>query len=418
MLSLDLETAIFFGEAIAIGLLVGIERYKDKNQEEKRTAGVRTFTGICFLGALSALIDQPLLTGLTFAAVATLLTAGYMRDPSESIGLTTEVAALVTFWLGFVLRRHETLAISAAIVMVILLASKRGLHDFVAETISEAEFYDTLKFLAVVFVVFPLLPNKNIDPWDFFNPAKVWGLIILVSTISYFGYILIRVLGPRQGLMASSLLGGLVSTTAVTMSLAERAQKSSGSSRLFGVMAVTANAMQFPRLLALIWVADRSLGSFLAPVLPAMFVAGLAGTWLWSRGSQGDEGAGPVDLPLTNPYSLMPALKFGLFFVSVFLISKLATNWLGESGIYWISAISGMASAGAATLSIANLSSGGTLSTASAALAVLLAVGVNALVKWILAVVHGSRQFSYWLGGGLATMLITGIAIVLALRAF
>ena len=147
-----------FGEALAIGLLIGSERYKGKS-EDPQAAGVRTFAVISLLGATSALIGQPALTLLSFAALAMFMGLGYYRS-HQSYGLTTEMTALLTFWLGYLMGDYEVLAISTGIVVVILLASKETLHQFVRETVSEREFFDTLKFLAVVFGVLPLLPTR------------------------------------------------------------------------------------------------------------------------------------------------------------------------------------------------------------------------------------------------------------------
>jgi uncharacterized membrane protein (DUF4010 family) len=338
-----LDIAVFrpVAEALAIGMLVGVERYRDRGPEGEGVAGVRTFALLGLLGGICGLLVQPLFTLVTFAALAALLWAGFQRRPPQYAGLTTEVAALLVFWLGYLLHSYEVLAISTGIVLTILLASKTALHEFVEKRVSEGEFYDTLKFLVVVFVVFPLLPDRDLGPFGFFNPTRVWLMVVLVSTVSYSAYILMRWLGSSRGLEVGALVGGLVSTTAVTMSLASRARRAPQFSRLCGVVGVMANAVQFPRLLLLIWVVDRNLGAFLAIPLAGMGAVGLAGAWALSRVRRPAAESPGVDLSLENPYSLTPALKFGTFFVGVFLVSKAATAWLGERGIYLASALAG-----------------------------------------------------------------------------
>ncbi len=415
---MDIDVFKTFGETLAIGLLIGMERYKDRAPGEQKSAGMRTFTVFALLGVVCGLLNQPGFTLMTFGAVIVLLGLGYYRHATESVGLTTEVAALLTFWIGYLMHAYELLAISMGIVLVVLLAAKRGLHDFVKEQVSEAEFYDTLKFLVVVFVVFPLLPDRNIGPYQFFNPFQVWLLIILVSTISYVGYILIRLLGGKRGLEVSALLGGIVSTTAVTMSLAERARRTPELSRICGVTGVMANAVQFPRLLLLVWVVDGSLGAFLTVPLLGMGAVGLLGAWILGRVRRVTTEDPPADLLLQNPYSLMPALKFGLFFVGVFLLSKLATVWWGEQGIYPASAIAGLGDASAISLSAARLVNSGSLSAPAASAAILIAVTMNALLKWILALVNGNRDLAFWLGGGFVTMLGTGAVLMAAMHTF
>jgi len=396
-------------EALALGLLVGAERYRGREPGERKSAGVRTFAIFCLLGTLCGIFASVGITVATFAAIAALVLLGYQRSPAESLGLTTEVAALLTFWIGYLLNVHEAAAISLGIVVTIFLASKRTLHDFVREKVSEVEFEATLRFLAVVLVIYPVLPDRQMGPYGFFNPRLFWGLVILVSTISFLGYVLIRWLGDRRGLMVGALAGGIVSTPAVTMSLAERSRSAPESSRLMGTAAVLANAIQGPRLLVLLWVVDRDLARRLAIPLLGMAVVGFVGTWLLARRTQGDS---EVDLHLRNPYSLRPALKFGLFFLVVLLVVRFANLWLGERGVLVASAVSGTFSASAVALSISELVDKVSLTPQVAASAIVLAIATNALAKWLLAMVHGTRRMAFWLGGGLLTMVGTAFLLL------
>ena len=414
----DISLFKTLGEALAIGLLIGVERYKSRSPDDKKSAGMRTFPVIALLGALCAIMDVRSFTLASLGALLVLLGVGYYRKSTQSMGITTEITALVTFWFGYLVKTHEILMISAAIVLVILLASKNVLHEFVKGKVSEIEFYDTLKFLAVVFVIFPLLPNRNIGPYEFFNPSQIWMLVILVSTISYSGYVLIRLLGSKRGIQVNALIGGLVSTMAVTMSLAERVRKAPEASRLFGVTGVMANAVQFPRLLVLIWVVDQQLALFLAIPLMGMFMVGLVGAWGLGRLRKVWSEEPPAELLLQNPYSFGPAIKFALLFVVVFFVTKLATVWLGEQGIYLASGIAGLADVSAISLSVADLSHNGSVSVPAASVAIFIAMTVNALMKWVLARVNGNRELAFWLGGGFLTMLATGVILALVVSVY
>lgn len=407
----DLDTLIVLGEALALGLLVGVERYRGREPGEKKSAGVRSFAIFCLLGALCGIFATTAFTVATFAAVAALVLLGYSRSPRDSIGFTTELAALLVFWIGYLLSIDQTAAISLGIVLTIFLASKRTLHHFVKDQISATEFEATLKFLAVVLVVYPILPDTNIGPYGFFNPRQIWGLVILVSTISYGGYFLIRWLGDRRGLMLGSLAGGIVSTTAVTMSLAERARAAPETSRLMGSAAVLGNAVQGPRLFLLLWFVNQELALSLAAPLIGMALVGLVGAWLLTR-SAGD--TSEIDIPLQNPYSFSAALKFGFFFVTILLIVQVANHWLGDRGILIASAIAGTGSTSAVALSVSELFQKGDLVLFVAALSIMVAIATNALTKWILAWVNGTRQMAFWLGGGLLTMLATALLLLLA----
>lgn len=404
----DLATFKILGEAVALGLLVGAERYRGRDPGERRSAGMRTFAVICLLGALSGIFAAIPATVVTFAAVAALVLLGYHRSPAGSLGLTTEFAALLIFWIGYLLSSHEAAAVSLGIVLTILLASKRRLHDFARDQISEVEFEATLKFLAVVLVVYPILPDHEMGPYGFFNPRQVWGLVILVSTISYAGYFLVRWLGHRRGLLLSSLAGGVVSTTAVTMALAERSSSAPEASRLTGTAAVLANAVQAPRLLLLLWVVNRDLARTLAVPLIGMALVGFVGAWLLARAAGKEE----VEFPLTNPYSVRPALKFGLFFLAILLVVRLADLWLGERGVLIASGISGAASVSGVVLSLSELFDEASVSQAIASRSITVAIAANALSKWLLAVIHGTRQMAFWLGGGLLTMVATAFLLL------
>lgn len=411
----NLEVLRVLGEALAVGLLVGIERYKDRDPGEKKTAGVRTFAIFSLLGAVCGLIDQTPLTLVTFAAVAGLLLTGYYRREEESLGLTTEIAALLVFWIGYLLRTHETPAISLGIVLTIFLTSKRALHDFVRSQVSAAEWYATLKFLAVVLVIYPILPDRQLGPLGFFNPREFWGLVILVSTISYCGYFLARWLGREQGIKLSGLVGGLVSTTAVTMSLSAAARDEPEASRLYGAAAVLASTVQPVRLLVLTWIVNHDLGLLMTPALAGMSVVGLGGAWYLSGALRSDPS---MELPLRNPYSITSAMKFGFLFLGILFLVNLANRSFGHLGALVAAAVAGIGSSSAAALTLSGLVAGGLLDPSHAAIAILAAIATNALTKWLIAWVNGTPRMAVWLGLGLLSLLVTGAVLLFATTAY
>ena len=406
------EYYLVLAETLAIGLIIGVERYKDRGEKDVKSAGMRTFAVIALLGGICALLDNPMLSIITFFSMILLLTIGYWRQSEHSLGLTTEMSAMLTFWMGFLVKDHERLMLSLAIVVVLLLASKRSLHKFVRGTVSEIEFFDTVKFLVVVFVVLPLLPDHDMGPHGFFNPHKAWILVIIVSSLSYAGYILIRLFGSRRGVGVSALVGGLVSTTAVTVTLAQQSRQNPSHSRLYGVTAVLANSIQFPRLLVLIWIVFPDLGVAMSIPLMGMFITGLMGAWLIGR--KGDWKSEELNVTLKNPYSFLPALKFAALFVVVLFVAKVALIQFGSRGIYWASSFSGLADASAISISLASMVKAQSISIPVASWSILIAVTCNAIVKWILALINGSRDVAYWLGGGLLTMLAAGAALLAA----
>jgi uncharacterized membrane protein (DUF4010 family) len=412
-LPLDLISIRIVAEALGLGLMVGIERYRGRGPGERRSAGVRTFAIFALLGAVCSLFQSLPLTLSVFGAVALLVIVGYYKSAEDSPGLTTETAALLVFWLGALLSTHETLAIGTAIVLTIVLASKGALHEFARDRVSEAEFFDTLKLLAIVLVVYPLLPDTRLGPYGFLNPHQAWLMVILVSAIGYVGYFLIRWLGPNRGLRLNALAGGLVSTPAATLSLASRARKAPPDQLgAYSVATVIANAAQFPRLLLLVAIANADLGKFLAAPLLAMTAAGFLVAWLAALrfGSNDDH----EHLRMSNPFSLTPALKFAAFYVGILLLVEVAEAWAGARGAYLASVIGGLGSVSAVALSLAAQVGREVMTPAVAAGAMLLGLAANALVKIVLAGIYGTRPLALRLAAGLALMLAAG-AIVLAL---
>jgi len=415
-LQADLITYKAFGEALAIGMLIGIERYRSRSEGERKSSGVRTFTVIALLGVTTALVGDSLMTAVCFAGLMMFLGVGYWRESEVSLGLTTETAALLTFWLGYLTLSHEVVAVGTAIVLVAVLAHKETLHGFVKGQLSEAEFYDTLKFLLVVFVVYPLLPSTYVTEHELIRPSQVWLLVIILSTISWSGYVLVRIFGSKRGLQLNALMGGLVSTTAVTVTLAQRAAKAPEASRLFGVTAVMANAVQAPRLLVLIWVVDPKLAGLMAIPLLLMFVVGLVGSMVLGHLRKVWNEEPDLEVLLDNPYRFWPALKFALLIMGVIVGSKLAQQALGDSAIFGVSAIAGLADVSAIAISMADMSAEGLLSIEAGAIAIVIGLIANAVMKVGLAVASGSRAVAFWLAGGMLTMLLAVAGSLLALR--
>ncbi len=387
-------------------MLVGIERYKSRAEGERKSAGVRTFTVISLLGITTAVLGNPLLTALSFGSLVVFLGLGYWRESEVSLGLTTETAALLTFWLGYLTMTQEVLAVGTAIVLVAVLAHKETLHGFVKGQLSEVEFYDTLKFLLVVFVVYPLLPSDYLTSYELIRPSQLWLLVIILSTISWSGYVLMRLLGSKRGLQINALMGGLVSTTAITVSLAQRASRAPEAARFFGVTAVMANAVQAPRLLFLMWVVDQKLAAMMAVPMLAMLAAGMVGGLIVGHLRKVWQDQPDLEVLLDNPYRFWPALKFAVLLMGVIAMSKFAQHVLGDTAIYGVSAVAGLADVSAIAISMADMSAVGLLPVEMGAIAVVIALAANAVMKVSLAWVSGSRAVAFWLAGGLATMVL------------
>ncbi len=377
-----------FAVALALGLLIGLERgWQERAAAEgARIAGIRTFGLISLLGGVWALLAEQIgavLLGFAFLAFTAAVIAAHVVESREhrEYGITTEVAALLTFALGaLAVLGHLAIAAAAAVVSVTLLGLKPVLHRWLQQ-LEEKELFAALKLLIISVVLLPVLPNRGFGPWDALNPYTIWWLVVLIATISFVGYFAIKITGPHIGIMLTSVFGGLASSTALTLDFARLGRHNPGIQRLLAAGVAVAAATMFPRVLLEVGVVNASLLPALVGPLATMTVVsyGMAG-WVWYS-SRGRKEQPQVELP--NPFELLPALKFGALLVAVMLLSTAFQLWFGEVGVYFIAAVSGLSDVDAITLSLARLSRGA-LSDEVAVRAIVLAAMVNTAVKGLL----------------------------------
>lgn len=398
-------------QALLIGLMVGAER---EAQKEASQAGLRDFVLIALAGGICGLIGEIALTVAALGGIVALLSVYYVRA-GRSHGITTEIAAVATYVIAVLAAApgesaSSQLAVGAGIVIVVFLEAKRSLHKFVRETITETEFNDTIWFLAIIFIIYPLLPEGALGPYDAFRPRQIWLFVILVSSISYAGYFLQKFLGSRRGLLLTSILGGLASTTATTLAFAREVRDKPEAIDTYWSSTVVANAIQFPRIVLILYVVNQKLALTAAVVLLLMTAAGLAiGLVLYRR-------AGTVDhrqeSPTGNPFRLAPALKFGAVFAAIMFLSEMAAAEFGGQGLYMASAIGGTVDADAVTVSAASLEGSGEVGMGVATGVILLALLMNGMLKTGLAAYAAGWQFGWRVAAGFAAMFgVGGVAL-------
>ncbi|MBY0504124.1 MAG: DUF4010 domain-containing protein [Bryobacteraceae bacterium] len=397
-------------EALLIGLIFGAQR---ETSLPSSAAGFRDFTLIAMLGAVCGLLNQPLVTLMTLG-VAALAWPRFDQRPVESSGLTTRLAALTTFLLAHLttvpgLPGSETVAVALAVLAVALLEMKTQVHLFFRQTITEVEFNDTIKFLAVIFVIYPLLPEGRFGPYGAFEPRKIWVFVMLVSSISYIGYFLERFAGG-WGLRLTSLLGGIASTTAATMAFAKESRENPARLGPLWQAATLANAVQFPRVLALIAALNWPLAVAMAWPLLSMSFAGLLLS-LWPVAIAADA-APATNMPLRNPLRLRPALRFGLIFAAIMVGSRAAVATYGEAAVFFTSLIGGLIDVDAVVVSTSEVQAAGRIAGLGAQQAIFVALAMNALFKTGLAFAGGRREFAWRVLGSFAAMMLAGLAMV------
>jgi len=388
-----------FAIALFIGALMGVEREKRIAEKGFGVGGLRTFVLLAEAGAVAAWLTTELNTPWVFpavlAAVSAMVLGGYLlqaRSHPDAVGLTTEVAAVVTFLLGGVtLFGHREIAVALGILNSALLAYRTPLHTLVGR-IGQEDLYAALKLLIATFIVLPLLPDRTIDPWGAVNPYKAWWLVILISGLSLLGYVAMRWLGPDRGTAATGLFGGLVSSTAVSLSFARESRDAAAASRGAGPLAAgvaLAWAVMFVRVLVAIAVVHRPLLKDLAAPMGAMLAVCLAAAAMLMRGGRKDGAAGR-DVPLKNPFSLQSAIKFAAFFTAVLLVVRAVQSVAPGRGVYAVAALAGLTDVDAITLSMAQMARDAGMLHA-AAVAIVIAVVANTIVKCGIVVALGSR---------------------------
>ena len=392
---LNYELLYGFLVALGIGILIGVERERDQNRKDDfRVAGVRTFTLISLLGATSGLIFQynPWLTVAVFAGVVIMVAVGYYLSSvkGQSLGQTTEIAELLVYSLGYLSFFPATRSISVmiAIVVALTLALKEHIHGFARE-IKEYELLDTLKFAVITFIILPILPDRTIDAWGVFNPRQIWLFVVLVTGVSYLGYILIKVMGVNRGSAITGFLGGLSSSTALTTAMARRAKEDRGLMRPSVFAAAIASTVMFPRMLFEVAVLNPSLNERLLPIAALMFFAGIFSSLLIIKQRENIKNK----IELKTPFAIKPALKFAALFLLILTLQHIALEVYGTRGLYLISFFSGLVDVDPITLSSAKLAGEGALTEKVALSSILIAAISNTFMKTVYAYILGGKEF-------------------------
>ncbi|MDP3267076.1 MAG: MgtC/SapB family protein [Sulfuricurvum sp.] len=403
--------------SLVLGFLVGLQRemhtiYSHKTQD---FGGARTFSMIALFGYLSSWLTSyiPYFFLIAAGATALLLIAAYIVNSisSPEKGSTTETAALVTFVIGAMLNfTLPVFPVFIAIMVLFLLNIKDKVQEY-QQTITKQDLGAAILFLVMTFVILPILPDRAIDPMGLVNLHRIWIMVVLVAGISFFGYIAIRLLGSTHGIGLAGLFGGLVSSTAVAMSMARRVHENGFLTKNLAIGISLASSMMLIRAGVEIWVINPELlHPFILPIaLGSLCGYGYIGM-LYLTSKREDI---PQNIEFKNPFDLKEALIMGLLFGATLALIALANRYVGDSGVYAVAAVSGIADVDAIVLSLSSLAKNG-LSSATAHYAILIAILANTVAKAALVFFLGKMElfrfvFMYYLisvGVFTATVLI------------
>ena len=413
---LELLLSIF--TALAAGFVIGAER---EQGQDATFGGIRTFPMFGLAGAIGMLVGWWALAVMGLA-LGILLAIAYLRESKESLGLSTEVAAIITFGLGALCTARDLempttdrllLVASAATATLALLSVKRPLHRLVRH-VSEEDIFATTKLLVLSVVVLPLLPNEEMGPWGAFNPFSIGILVVLISGIGFAGYVAIRIFGARRGFGLTGLLGGLASSTAVTLTFSGRAKEQPKLVTACAVAIVLASATMFPRVVVEVWAVSGALArASLWPFLAAGGVALAAAALMYFGVARGTSTEGEdTELELENPFSLFSAFKFALLFVGVLFVSKAASNYFADAGVYLSAFLAGLADVDAISLSIARLHERGEIGEDVALWGIAIASATNSLSKVGIAAVLGGGRLAVRVGLPMLAALAVGAGVL------
>ena len=380
------------GIALGLGLLVGWQR----ERAESHMAGIRTFPLITMLGTMCGLLGERfggwiVAAGLlSIAALALMSNVVRMHgEESKDPGQTTEAAALLMFGIGaFLVGGNRAAAVAVGGVVAVLLHLKQPLQHIIGR-ITENDFHAVMKFVVVSLVILPVLPDETYGPYDVLNPREIWLMVTLIVGIGITGFTAYKFFGEKAGTLLGGILGGLISSTATTVSYARRTTSSPDTAPVAAVVILIASTIAYARVLLEIAVVATGALPQMAPPLGAML--GLmaiisAAAYSWGRDRQ-------EQMPQhENPAELKSALLFGGLYALVVFGVAAAKDYFGNHGLYVAAAISGLTDMDAITLSTANLTVGGRVDAATGWRLIFIASLSNLIFKWVLVAMLGDRK--------------------------
>jgi len=402
----DIDTLRGLAVALGIGLLVGVDRERRKHGDDgqaRSAAGVRTFALVGLAGAVAELLGG---VGIAVAGAFTGLAAlaSYRYRRSRDPGLTTEVAMLVVFLLGVLAMREVALAAGLGVAVALLLSAKSRVHRFVSQVLTEQELHDAFLLAAAAAIVLPLLPDRAIDPWQVLNLRKLWLLALIVMAINAVGHAALRALGARTGLLLAGLAGGFASSAATIASMGSRAKENPSLAMACAGAGVVSNVSTIVQLAVITGTLSPPLLRALWPPLLAaggvIILFALGAAWATRNVQVNDSGI------VGRAFAPKHALAFVAIVAGVTLLSAAMVTWLGDAGLEWSLALSGLADVHAAAASAAQLVAIGRFEPHAVVPAMALALAANSLTKVVLAFATGGRAYALRLLPGIVGMVV------------
>lgn len=417
---LDPELLRTLAASLAVGILIGIERgWRQRDASDgNRVSGLRTFALIGLIGGLTGHLPDLLAAVVALAALSSLV-LGYRSelDRAGSLSVTNTLAGIITFALGYVAAKGQVSEALAVATVTMLILSQRAQAHALLKGMTEKEVESIARFALVALVILPLLPDRNLGPYDAWNPRQIWMVVVVVLGLSFAGYVATRRLGAEKGIMITALCGSLVSSTAVTVAYARRLRQNEGAEAPLIAGIALASLVMFVRVqLLVIVLIPYAAGSLALAMVPAFLVGGLT-TLLALRTRTSASSAGEVKLG--NPLDFGPAVMLAGLVAVMAIPARWALEQFGDQGIIVVLGLTGMWDVDAAVLTLAGMPKD-ILDGNTAGLVLAVPVLANTVFKGVLALgIAGPRQQGWKAAGPLVASVIAsgvGIAMLLALR--
>jgi uncharacterized membrane protein (DUF4010 family) len=400
--------------SMGIGLILGLEREYDKLKEEQGFAGIRTFPIVAIIGFIIGSLSityTPWLVIIIAAAFLLFLSLSHLSIAQKQImtGITTNMALFATLILGVMVANHlHKEAVATAVVVVTLLSLKTTFNTFI-KNITSAELFAFIKFTIIALLILPFLPNQDYGPEGLLNPFEIGAIIVIVSFLNFIGYFLVKYVGSKRGILLTAILGGLISSTAVSWIYASRSKESPELSKKYAAGIIIASAIMFPRLAILAYIFNSAIISYLAIPFAILTLICLISALIFIKK---DTDVPKTDINLGNPLNIWNALGFGGIYVVILFAVFYGNKFFGESGLYYSALIAGLADTDAITISMAKF---GSLEEklALATNVIITATISNMIVKLAITYFKGSIKTGKLVMLVFGTVIIVGIAYIL-----
>lgn len=411
---MDYTDLITLGISFGLGLLVGLQREKSNHE----TAGVRTFTLIAILGTMAGFLtrefDNPYIFPVFGIAITGLMITANLiianRDPSPTAGQTTEVAVLLMFAIGaYLVLGHQVIGVIVGGTLAILLYVKESLHGFI-DRLKEKDLAAIMTFVGVSLVILPILPDETYGPLNVLNPRDIWMMVTLIVGISVVGYFVYKWVGKKAGMISNGILGGIISSTATTVSYARNAAANKSVSKTAAFVILASVTISIIRVIIEIgFVVPEKFGQLILPFVLLFLIMTVLTLMLyyWIARDNSHE-----DMPEPkNPAQFKSAVIFGVLYGAILLAVAFAEEKFGQEGLYIVSIIGGLAKKDAITLSLASAVKGG-METALGWRLIMAGVLSNFGFKVILVAVLGNRKLTKWVASAMVISIVAGLLIM------